>query len=86
MLRIKYKYVYAAVNLGTKEHPDIEQTFIIKDIPYSEENIDAAKREIHDGELEIYDDGTEETPSQLDVIEAQVFYTAMCTDTLITTE
>ena len=33
-------------------------------------------------------DGIEEViePTQLDIIEAQVFYTAMCTDTLISTE
>lgn len=38
------------------------------------------------GEIEEYDDGREEVaaaPSQLDIIEAQVTYTAMMTDTLL---
>lgn len=37
------------------------------------------------GDIEEYDDGMEETsaPTQLDIIEAQVTYTAMMTDTLL---
>ena len=50
-----------------------------------EENLAIAKAEAHNGEYTIEDDGVEEvsTPSQLDIIEAQVAYTAMMTDTLL---
>ena len=53
---------------------------------WSESNEETAKREAYNGEYSIEDDGRlepAETPSQLDVIEAQVTYTAMMTDTLL---
>ena len=53
---------------------------------WNEANEEIAKREAYKGEYEIVDDGQPdptETPSQLDVIEAQVTYTAMMTDTLL---
>ena len=89
MKKIKYKFLSAEVNHGTEEKPDIEQIFLDKSITYSESNEEIAKREAYNGEYEIVDDGQPdptETPSQLDVIEAQVFYTAMQTDTLIMSE
>ena len=55
-------------------------------MPYSEANEEIAKLEAYLGEYEIYDDGQPapaEVPSQLDVIEAQVAYTALMTDTLL---
>ena len=55
-------------------------------IPFSEANEEIAKAEAYKGEYTIEDDGQPEpksTPSQLDVIEAQVTYTAMMTDTLL---
>lgn len=53
---------------------------------WSESNEETAKKEAYNGEYTIEDDGqpeTAETPSQLDIIEAQVTYTAMMTDTLL---
>lgn len=55
------------------------------ELGYSEANFAIAKNEAYKGEYTIEDDGVEEakTPSQLDIIEAQVAYTAMMTDTLL---
>lgn len=55
---------------------------------YSEESLAVAKKEAYNGEYFIEDDGVEEvtTPSQLDIIEAQVTYTAMMTNTLLEAE
>ena len=52
---------------------------------WNETNEEIAKSESDNGEYTIEDDGVEEdtTPTQLDVIEAQVIYTAMMTDTLL---
>lgn len=85
MKRIKYRFLSSEVNYGTEEAPDIRRHFIPKNFPYSEEGLDAAKREAYNGEYEIYDDGIEEIvkPTQLDIIEAQVTYTAMMTGTLL---
>ena len=87
---IKYKLLSAEINHGTKEKPNIEQIFTDTIIRCSEEylasNEEIAKREAYNGEYSIEDDGQPEpddTPSQLDVIEAQVTYTAMMTDTLL---
>ena len=55
-------------------------------LAYSEANEVLVKEIALDGEYTIEDDGQPEpaeTPSQLDVIEAQVTYTAMMTDTLL---
>lgn len=86
MKNIKYKFLSAEVNHGTEEKPDMEQIFLNKSMPWNETNEEIAKREAYNGEYEIVDDGQPdpaETPSQLDVIEAQVTYTAMMTDTLL---
>lgn len=56
------------------------------EIGWSKNSEEIAKREAYNGEYEIYDDGQPDpapTPSQLDIIEAQVTYTAMMTDTLL---
>lgn len=51
---------------------------------WSPEMEERAKTEAVDGKYEIIDDGEPEAaPSQLDIIEAQVTYTAMMTDTLL---
>ena len=87
MKKIKYKFLSAEINHGTEDNPDIEQIFLEKSMTYSEANEAIVKREAHNGVYEIYDDGQPDpadTPSQLDVIEAQVTYTAMITDTLLT--
>ena len=57
------------------------------EMDWNEANEEIAKLEAYLGEYEIYDDGQPapaEVPSQLDVIEAQVTYTALMTDTLLT--
>ena len=77
MKRIKWEY---ALESG------IKPKLILKDFPYSEEAFEAAKREAYNGEYEIYDDGQPAptaVPTQLDILEAQVTYTAMMTDTLL---
>ncbi len=65
MKKIRYKYVYAEVNHGTEENPDIEQAYVIKNIPYTEANEEIAKAEAHNGEYTIEDDGiaAEEQPT-----------------------
>lgn len=85
MKRIKWLFLSSEINHGTEESPNIEQCFIPKDFQYSDDCLEAAKRESYNGEYEIYDDGIEEVivPTQLDRIEAQVTYTAMMTDTLL---
>ena len=86
---IKYRFLSCEVNHGTTEKPKIEQIFIDKEIrcadEYLEGNVEIAKREAYNGQYTIEDDGVEEItmPSQLDIIEAQVTYTAMMTDTLL---
>lgn len=60
MKRIKWLYLSSEVNYGTEEAPDIRQNFVPKDFPYSEEGLEAAKREAYNGEYEIYEDGKEE--------------------------
>lgn len=52
---------------------------------WNAKNEEIAKREAHNGEYTIEDDGIEEVtvPTQLDRIEAQITYTAIMTDTLL---
>ena len=53
---------------------------------YSEANEEIAKQEAYKGEYTIEDDGQPDAvaqPTQLDIIESQVTYTAMMTDTLL---
>ncbi len=83
---IKYKFLSAKVNTGTEENPVMEQIFLDKVIGWNEVNEEIAKKEAYNGEYTIEDDGQPDpanTPSQLDIIEAQVAYTAMMTDTLL---
>lgn len=84
MLRIEY-CINNPVNEGTEENPKWMDNPISKSIPYSEANEELAKQEAHNGEYTIEDDGIEEifAPTQLDIIEAQITYTAMMTDTLM---
>ena len=49
-------------------------------------NIEIVKKEAYNGEYTVEDDGQPDPssePTQLDIIEAQVTYTAMMTDTLL---
>ena len=82
---IKYKFLSAEINRGTEENPDIKQVFLEKYRTWSEVNEALARREAY-GELEIFDDGKPDpadAPTQLDIIEAQVTYTALMTNTLL---
>lgn len=82
---IKYNFLSTKVNHGTEEAPEWEDVIIKKEVGWNEANEEIAKKEAYNGEYTIEDDGMEEvsTPSQLDIIEAQVTYTAMMTDTLL---
>ena len=74
------------VNRGTEEEPQIGEILSPVTMGWNEANEEIAKLEAYNGEYTIEDDGQPEpevTPSQLDVIEAQVTYTAMMTDTLL---
>ena len=54
---IYYKFLSAEINHGTEEEPNIEQIILDKALPYSEANEAIAKREAHNGEYSIEDDG-----------------------------
>ena len=78
------------VNHGTEDEPVYEDVLLPVEIHCAAADLAAneeiAKAEAYKGEYTIEDDGQPEpksTPSQLDVIEAQVTYTAMMTDTLL---
>ena len=90
MKRISYKILTAEINHGTEENPNIELVFTSTGFICSDANLKAneeiAKREAYNGEYTIEDDGRPELvvkPSQLDLIEAQITYTAMMTNTLL---
>ena len=73
------------VNCGTEEKPQWNDILYPVSMPWNEVNEEIAKKEAWNGEYTIEDDCVEEvaTPTQLDIIEAQVTYTAMMTDTLL---
>ena len=82
---LKYK-LYAEINRGTEENPQIERILSPIAMEWNEQNEETAKREAYAGHYTIEDDGKPDPsliPSQLDIIEAQVVYTAICTDTLL---
>ena len=75
---IKYKFLSAEI--------DNEQFFVEKSMGWNEINEEIAKQEAYSGEYTVEDDGQPEPvvePTQLDIIEAQVAYTAMMTHTLL---
>lgn len=74
------------VNTGTEDEPVWEDNIVRKSMGYSEKNLVVVLEEAYRGEYTIEDDGLADpvdTPSQWDMIEAQVTYTAMMTDTLL---
>ena len=82
---IKYQMQQTVVIDGV-EQPLSEEYMSSVIIPYSKENEERAKAEAYKGEYTIEDNGLPdpvEKPTQLDIIEAQVAYTAMMTDTLL---
>ena len=83
---IKY-HLCTEVNHGTEDEPNIEQVFSAVTLGWSEANEKIAKAEAYNGEYTIEDDGEPEpAPTQIDLIEAQVAYTAMMTETLLESE
>lgn len=90
MKKISYKRCIKA-NYGTEENPQYVEAFQDKiivchtDEAY-ERNLLIAQQEAYNGGYTVEDDGQpdpEDIPSQWDVLEAQVTYTAMMTDTLL---
>lgn len=69
------------INHGTEETPQIEEVLFPVTMGWNEVNEEIAKREAHNGEYTIEDDGVEEieTPTQLDRVESQIAYLAMMT-------
>ena len=83
---LKYQ-LCTEVNHGTEDEPKIEQVFSAVTLGWSEANEKIAKAEAYNGEYTIEDDGEPEpAPTQIDLIEAQVAYTAMMTETLLESE
>ena len=68
MKSIKYKFLSAEINHGTEENPNIEQIFLDKAISCAttdlEVNEEIAKREAHNGEYTIEDDGQPEVTTE----------------------
>ena len=60
MKKVKWLFLSSEINYGSEETSDIRRTFIPKDFPYSDETLEAAKREAYNGEYEVYDDGLPE--------------------------
>ena len=72
---IKYKFLSAEINHGTKEEPNIERVFLDVRMPYCEANEEIAKREAYNGEYEIVDDGQPEPvaePTTEDILNAML--------------
>ena len=85
MKMIKYNRC-TYISHETEEGIQLEEVRTPVEMTWSEANEEIAKREAHNGEYTIEDDGHPEPevkPTQLDIIEAQVAYTAMMTDTLL---
>lgn len=83
---LKYKVIGSIMQTDPKtKQSALVETLVRVVKPYTEENEAAAAAESYNGEYTIADDGVEKVieSSQLDLIEAQVTYTAMMTDTLL---
>ena len=79
-------YKYQIINEDSDNNDNYKENFLKVKLPYSESNIELVKTEAYNGEYTIEDDGKPEPvvkSSQLDVIEAQITYTAMMTGTLL---
>ena len=57
---IKYKFLSCEINLGTEKNPKIKQIFGDKSMVWNPTNEEIAKREGHNGEYIIEDDGQPE--------------------------
>ena len=81
---IKY-LTTTTVTVITEDGPVLENLVFPVELSWSEANEEIAKREAHNSEYVIEEIPDEEPPmpTQLDIIEAQVAYTAMMTNTLL---
>lgn len=79
---IKYKTLNR-YNVGTDENPDWREGIGECILGYNEANLKLAQKEAYNGAYSIEEMEEDNTPTQLDIIEAQVTYTAMMTDTLL---
>ena len=69
---IKYKLL-REVNTGTDEHPNIVQSFYDVITPWSQEQETVAKKEAHNGEITVEDDGQPDPePSREEQLEKEV--------------
>lgn len=89
---IKYKFLSSENKRGTEDNPKIEQIILDKCIVCPTQAVyDAsypiAAKEAY-GKIRVEGEFDEQSaePTQLDIIEAQLAYTAMMTDTLIEEE
>lgn len=85
---IRYRTLSKMIVAVSKEdgtYEDVEQDFFCDvERPYSPQNEELAGKEAYNSEYTVEDDGLpEKTPSQWDMLEAQITYTAMMTDTLL---
>lgn len=86
---IKYN-LYTRVNHGTEKEPNWVESLTPCEISCATQaqydaSLPIVLKEAHNGEYAVEGEFEEEStkPSQLDIIEAQVTYTAMMTDTLL---
>ena len=56
---ISYKFLSCEINHGTEENPVMEQVFLEKSMTWSEAHEEIAKKEAHNGDYTIEDDGQE---------------------------
>ena len=84
MKEIRYD-LCTAVNHGTEEAPQWEQSLTPVCMEWNEANEAIARREAFRGEYSISEQADTEAsaPTRLDAMEAQLAYTAMMTDTLL---
>lgn len=87
MKKLIYK-IAGYIGVYNPETEEVEQQLSLAEATVenpSDEDIAKAAEIACNGEYTIEDDGAEEdtVPSQLDILEAQVTYTAMMTDTLL---
>lgn len=80
MKMIKYRFE-TEVNYGTAEEPNIQKIFTDAMVPYSEKNLEFAKKEAYDGEIAIEDDLTiqEPEPTEMERIRADLDYLSVMT-------
>ena len=67
---IKYKLCSGEINRGTEENPDIEPILHEKSMEWSKASEEIAKREAHNGEYTIEEDGQAE-PEPVETEEAK---------------